>query len=199
MDTKSHLIFGEEICRYFDWSEDYASWAVAPDIDTAFLHRYWRHRFAAIKELYKEYPKVNHGVPIENKKAIGTLLLSHFYLDIFNAPIFCWGVWLPANHIPPEMTDDLLRLIIITQSERFYTESRNHFRNILLKYTSAKEFCGALLNTLRLATVWLPQFKFSSAVKQFTEFTGLKNLIISGDERNNSYYRFLKYYFRDTP
>jgi len=91
MDTKSHLIFGKEICRYFDWSEDYASWALAPDIDTAFLHRYWRHHFAAIKELYKEYPKVNHGVPIENRKAIGTLILSHFYLDIFNAPIFCWG------------------------------------------------------------------------------------------------------------
>jgi len=196
MDTKSHLIFGEEICRYFDWSEDYAQWAIAPDMDMGFLHRYYRHRFSTLEAIYKEYPKISHGIPTKDKQIIGTLILSHFYLDIFNGPIFCWGIWLPANHVPPEMTDDLLRLVVTTEPERFYSESRNHFRNILLRYSSVKDFCGALLNTLRLATVWLPKFKFDAAVRQFKEFTGIKDLVLSGDERDNSYYRFLKYYFR---
>lgn len=196
MDSESHLIFGEEICKYFGWSEDYVLWATAPDMDMGFLHRYYRHRFVALEELYKEYPKIVSGIPIESKKIIGTLILSHFYLDIFNGPLFCWGIWLPVKHIPPEMTDDLLNLIVTRQEEKFYADSRKQLRNILFHYDSPDEFCGALLNTLRLATGWLPNFKYNKAVKQFERFTGWQHLLPWGDERYNSYYFFLRQYFK---
>ena len=196
MDTKSHLIFGEEICRYFDWSEDYAQWAIAPDMDMSFLHRYYRHRFSTLEAIYKEYPKIAHGIPIKDKQIIGTLILSHFYLDIFNGPIFCWGIWFPASHIPPEMTDDLLNLIIKEQEKKFYEESRKRFKDILSHYLSQNEFCGSLLNTLRLATAWLPRFKFRDALNQFKKFTGWKDFPLWGDERHSSYYLLLKYHFK---
>lgn len=196
MDTKSHLIFGEEICKYFDYSEDYASWAIAPDVDACFLHRYYRHRFSVLEAIYKEYPKVAHGVPTKDKRIIGTLILSHFYLDIFNGPIFCWGLWLPACHIPPEMTDDLLNLMIKEQEKKFYEESRKRFKEILSHYLSENEFCGSLLNTLRLATTWLPRFKFQSAINQFKKFTDWSRFPLWGDERYSSYYFFLKYHFK---
>ena len=196
MDTKSHLIFGEEICKYFDWSEDYAQWATAPDMDMGFLHRYYRHRFSMLEAIYREYPKISHGIPTKDKKIIGTLILSHFYLDIFNGPIFCWGIWLPASHIPPEMTDDLLNLIIKEQEKKFYEESCKSFKDILSHYSSQNEFCGSLLNTLRLATVWLPYFKFRDALNHFKKFTGWKDFPLCGDERYSSYYFLLKYHFK---
>jgi len=197
MDTESHLIFGEEICRYFGWSEDYTSWAVAPDIDVGFLHRYHRHRFSTLESLYKEYPKLVNGIPMEDKKIIGTLILSHFYLDIFNAPIFCWGFWLPASNIPPEMTDDLLEIAITKQKDEFYEKSRKCFRNILSHYHDGEEFSGALLNSLRLSTYWLPSFMFLKNLKYFKGFTGYERISLASDERYNSYYFFLKSYFKN--
>ena len=54
----------------------------------------------------------------------------------------------PASYIPPEMTDDLLNLIIKEQEKKFYEESRKRFKDILSHYLSQNEFCGCLLNTL---------------------------------------------------
>ncbi len=134
-------------------------------------------------------------MPRKNKVAITTLIISHLYLDIFNGPVFAWGIWLPAANMPHSIIDDLITIIATNQIRKFYDESRKQFQSMLENYDSPSEFIGACLNSLRLSTYYVPRFLSNKSIKKIKDFAALQNIQLIGDERFTEYYQFLKNYF----
>lgn len=117
MDWKSHGIFGGVLLDKIGKDINYNSWSLAPDIDIGPLHRWHRHRFSVINEIYKdgmgicqpiseeissEQIKTKIQTPNEkglvsnvDKDAVVLCVTSHFYLDVFSGYIAPFGILYP--------------------------------------------------------------------------------------------------------
>jgi len=167
MDATSHRLLGKHLCEYFGYPEEYAEWSVAPDIDLPFLHRFWRHRFSTFESIYNEFAYMHPSVPKGSKIAIGVMLCSHFLLDIYNAPLFCWGVFLPASHIPPELLKEYL--------EGDYPLSELHKEEVKcfvqhIKPKSASAFMSGVIELLAMHTPFISKRRVRKAKKCVENF-----------------------------
>jgi len=167
MDATSHRLLGEYLCEYFGFSQKYAEWAVAPDMDLPFLHRFWRHRFTTFESIYKEFAYMHPSVPKGSKIAIGVMLCSHFLLDIYNGFLFCWGVFFPASHIPPELLKEYL--------EGDYPLSELHKEELKcfvqhLKPKSASAFMNGVIELLASHTPLISKRRVQKARRAVEDF-----------------------------
>lgn len=138
MDDKTHKLFAQVLLEATEENNTSSSWGIAPDIDMKFLHRWRRHRISVLPEIYKEnYSNVNNVKDID-KDAITLCIVSHFYLDIFNAWVFPFGLLhpiYPENTIIKDVLNDIgnVKLLIedlknlsglMTFNKMFYAESK---------------------------------------------------------------------------
>jgi len=97
MRTSGHLSFGTSFCNRFDIPIEYNYWAIAPDYGyffehdfiIPFTHRFTLHGYPNIEEcfrLFKDNSDFDYDSEFEYE--IYALIMSHTYLDLFNAPIF---------------------------------------------------------------------------------------------------------------
>jgi len=167
MDATSHRLLGEYLCEYFGYPKEYAEWAVAPDMDLPFLHRFWRHRFTTFESIYSEFSYMHPSVPKGSKIAVGVMLCSHFLLDIYNAPLFCWGIFFPASHIPPELFKEYL--------EGDYPLSELHKEELKcfvqhIKPKSASEFMNGVIELLASHTPFISKRRVQKARRAVEDF-----------------------------
>jgi hypothetical protein len=165
MDWQSHTIFGEVLLDRCELPVEYVGWATAPDIDLDKkifgipLHRYWRHRFTTLPQIFTEYLTLHPSALTENKTAIALCITSHFYLDIFNGWIFAWNFKPPAIHMPSAVVQEYARdlnanLLDANAEEQqiFFKESQTVFEEVPnLNVTDA---FSALLTELSRFTSW---------------------------------------------
>ena len=193
MDWESHRLLGKYLCEHFSFPQEYVGWSIAPDIDAKVMHRYWRHRFSTFKELYEEYPKVTE-VPTEDKIAIGVMLCSHLLLDIYTAPIFCFGFYFPASHIPPEFIKELLeeekypKYELLKSEEEIFKEK--------LKPESASAFMGGVIELLASYAPFVPHQRVNEARRAVEEFANVSlSQIYSLREFDAAFYNMLNEFF----
>jgi len=131
MDGRSHVIFGKVVLEKAGLDTGYYEWATAPDIDLNFLHRFARHRFSVIDKIYKEFRQMHPDIVYKNKEAITLCIVSHLFLDLYNFPIWCWGLPFFASHIPPELKHEFVekdKNIYFDLPPEFYTQSEEIFK-----------------------------------------------------------------------
>ncbi|RLF12726.1 MAG: hypothetical protein DRJ69_00555, partial [Thermoprotei archaeon] len=117
--------------------------------------------------IYNEFAYMHPSVPKGSKIAIGVMLCSHFLLDIYNAPLFCWGVFLPASHIPPELLKEYL--------EGDYPLSELHKEEVKcfvhhIKPKSASEFMNGVIELLAMHTPFISKRRVQKARKFVEDF-----------------------------
>jgi len=163
MDAKSHVLFGESILEKCGLDSAYAQWSTMPDIDLAtLLHRYKRHRFSVLDKIYSESIILHPNIPKEDKLAISLMITAHFYLDIFNAWIFCWGPRCPAAFVPPQVAKEYIEDLHFNllhkepneAIETFYAKSESLFN--ALPHMSTDEAFTFLLGDLTRHTPFRP-------------------------------------------
>ena len=193
MDWESHRLLGKYLCEHFGFPQEYVGWSIAPDIDAKKIHRYWRHRFVTFAALYEEYPKVER-VPVENKVAIGVMLCSHLLLDIYTAPVFCFGFYFPASHIPPEFIKELLeeekypKYELLKREEEVFTHH--------LKPESPSAFMRGVIELLAMHAPFVPHQKVEEARKAVEEFCDVSLAqIYSLREFDAAFYNMLNEFF----
>ena len=139
MDAKSHILFGTALLEKCDLDTAYAPWSTTPDSDLwSFQHRYKRHRFYCLDKIFSESVITNPSLPKSDKCGIALMIASHFYLDIFNGFIFCWGLRCPSLHVPQhiasEYIDDLNYNLLNNKPdeaiETFYAKSEYLFSTL---------------------------------------------------------------------
>ena len=171
MDWASHRLLGSHLCEWFSFGDDYVEWSIAPDIDARFLHRYWRHRFVTFKDIYKEFSE-HPSVPTENKVAIATLICSHFLLDIYTAPLFCFGFYFPSSHIPPEFIKELLeeekypKDELLTKEEIIFSQ--------FIRPPTPEMFMNGVIELLAMHALFVPSWMLNSARRAVEEFCNVK-------------------------
>lgn len=109
MDWKSHRLFGGVLLEKIGKDPNYDSWSLAPDVDMGPLHRWHRHRFSVVNDIYKDGMNMCHPAPegateqTSDKKlehnidrdAVVLCVTSHFYLDMFSGYIAPFGILYP--------------------------------------------------------------------------------------------------------
>lgn len=139
MDTKSHIVFGTTLLSKCNLDPAYAQWTPTPDMDLwSIQHRYTFHRFSVLQKILSQALRLNPNLPKEDKLSIALMITSHFYLDIFNSWIFCWGLRCPSIHVPPhlakEYLEDLHYSLLHNESneaiETFYAKSESLFNSL---------------------------------------------------------------------
>lgn len=93
MDIGTHLIFSEKLLEICSLEKEYKIWGIAPDVVEK--HHRWQHSFSKIRWIYNRFEERHE--PSKDKKAISLCVVSHLYLDMFNA-------FLPAFTFPPYVT-----------------------------------------------------------------------------------------------
>lgn len=203
MDSLSHILFGTSILSKCNLDTAYAPWSNAPDIDLyTLLHRYTFHRFSNLDKLQTKFTILNPSIPHTDKTAISIAILSHFYLDIFNGFIFCWGLRCPSLHVPPhiatEYIDDfnynLLHNKSDEASETFYSKSQSLF-DTLPTMTTDEAFTFLISNLARY-TPFRPTP--NRAISHLQSFTNTTIHYIPGSFAlpfTSKYYSFLNSFF----
>lgn len=176
MDWKSHKLFTNILLDELGEDTDYDTWAQAPDMDMKFLHRWWRHRFSVIDDIYEEgystYSPPKHN---PDKDAIILSVVSHCYLDIFNGWVMPFGLWYPIypkNTIINDVLDDITNpKLVIDQlyrlgfksdfSDKFYIESETIMRKFISDLPNVSAEKAAAMIIYRLAG-------YASMKKRFT-------------------------------
>ena len=177
MDGRSHEILGKCILERCNLDINYTPWSVVPDDDihkfNGVLHRFYRHRFSTIKYSFTEHEEL-----LENDKvAIALMITSHYWLDMFNAPIFCWGVWWPSAKMSPQIVDEIkqdknFKLIEDKPEdvqEYFYKKSEKLFNDYIPEMNINEAF-SFLIGDLARNT---PKAKSNSAIKHISTFTNV--------------------------
>lgn len=198
MDGRSHVIFGKVILEKAGLPTEYYEWATAPDIDLEFLHRYARHRFSVIDKIYKEFRQIHPDIPCKNKEAVTLCIVSHFFLDLYNFPIWCWGLPFFASHIPPQLTHEFFekdKNIYFDLPPEFYSKSERIFRKEIPE-TSSDALINYFLTALSRHTFLGGRPK--KAAKYITKFIGrefeYKPYLIS--DVSIEYFIFLNNFFK---
>jgi len=194
MDWASHRLLGEYLCSHFGFPQEYVEWSIAPDIDRSVMHRYWRHRFTTFKDLYKEFSEQNPSVPTQNKVAIATLICSHFLLDIYTAPLFCFGFYFPSSHIPPEFIKELLeeekypKDELLVKEEMIFTQ--------FIRPRSEEMFMNGVIELLAEHARFVPAEKVEEARRSVEEFCDVKlTEIYDLREFDDAFFRMLNEFF----
>ena len=194
MDWASHRLLGSHLCEHFGFLQEYVEWSIAPDIDAKVMHRYWRHRFTTFKELYEEFSEQNPSVPTQNKVAIAVLICSHLLLDIYTAPLFCFGFYFPASHIPPEFIKELLeeekypKDELLTKEEIIFTQ--------FIRPPTPEMFMNGVIELLAEHARFVPAEKVESARRAVEEFCDVKlTETYSLREFDTAFYNMLNDFF----
>jgi hypothetical protein len=112
MDWRSHRLFGGILLNKAGKDRIYDSWTLAPDLDKGPLHRWHRHRFSVLNEIYNDGMEICRPLSADgsqmdlvfdgksslnniDKDAIVLCVTSHFYLDMFNGFIAPFGILCP--------------------------------------------------------------------------------------------------------
>jgi hypothetical protein len=187
MDKRTHEIFAQVLLNAVD--ENSVSpkiWGNAPDIDMNFLHRWYRHRISVLPDIYKENLK-NDKQETVDKDAIVLCIISHDYLDIFNGPVFPFGVWhpiYPENTIlndvlndvdkPKLLIEDLKKLSGgVTFSDMFYAESKGIMQEFVrnVETTYAPSITELMVRRLAMCTKDDYMDIYNKAMHDIAKFT----------------------------
>lgn len=198
MDTRSHLIFGKVVLEKAGLDTGYYEWATAPDIDLEFLHRYARHRFSVIDKIYKDFRRLHPDTPYKNKETVALCIVSHLFLDLYNFPVWCWGLPFFASHVPSELTHEFFekdKNIYFDLPPEFYTKSEEIFRKEIPE-TSSDALINYFLTALSRHTFLGGKPKRAAKhIAKFTskEFVYKSNLV---SDIGIEYFIFLNNFFK---
>jgi hypothetical protein len=197
MDGKSHELFAGILLDAAGAGNIRVppAWGVAPDIDTPFLHRWYRHRISVLPEIYSEFLQANLGSlsnpeadGTDTKDAVALCVVSHLYLDIFNGWVFPFGFFYPLY---PEKTivagvlDDINNPKLLVKeltklasgmdaySTQFYNDSKNLMAALVPDNAMMEDIIAHLVT--RLAWYAYPNIASSiyrEAMQQISDFTG---------------------------
>lgn len=192
MDARSHELFAGILLKAAG-KDISPQWGNAPDIDMAFLHRWYRHRISVLLEIFKEFPvewtKDTEHLSTQDRDAVSMCVAGHLYLDIFNGTVYPFGLWYPIypeKTIINEVLDDLDKpktfvkaLERLTGEEPYLQEFYNNSQVLMEKLIvpgSTVEILTAQF-VQRLAVCASPDLRNSNALyyvamKQIAEFTG---------------------------
>ena len=195
MDARSHTQFAEALLARAGKSSLYIKWGNAPDIDTGFLHRWYRHRISVIEKTFSEYDIIKDGSPANiDRDAIALGIISHLYLDIFNGIVFPFGLWHPIypektviNDVLEEIDDpkllveDSLRLTgEIPWLDEFYSGTKELMATFASNWNTCEEAIAAMVYRLSLYAAGGQTDKafemqvslYKKAMKDVAAFTG---------------------------
>ena len=146
MDTTSHLIFAKILLEKAGLNPEMEKWGVSPDNDfkDGMIHRVSLHTLNRLEEIEKE--GINQGFPGANKTEIALCVVSHLWLDMFNAPVWSfyskkltpsfrfrlWEYYFPKYGITSaieEFKKDMERITFHTPSD-FHEDSKEIFKKI---------------------------------------------------------------------
>jgi len=204
MDYKSHIIFGEIILQKCHIDKSYALWATAPDMDLKTgIHRYTYHNFKAILEIISEFKKQYPEAPIENITGIVIAILSHFYLDAFTAPIFCWNTHYASLDIPPSILKEYINFNIYLIPElpdealhELYTKSTEIYQEDFPEILSVDEFISFVINELAKMCIFGIIYKFG-VYRNLEKLIGRKiTRIPVQSQMTMNFYNFLNEFFK---
>jgi len=170
MDIKTHLIFSKKLLELCSLEKEYTTWGIAPD--RVEKHHRWRHSFSNINWIYTTFEKSN--VPSTDKNAISLCVVSHLYLDMFNAilPAFKFPPYFTINVPKGEIRELIKDLNFLTFSapDEFYEEECHVFED--LKEGEACDYIPAMIISLADHTYpWKPNIK-RRASKYLENFSG---------------------------
>lgn len=156
MDGKSHVLFAESLlrCVRARKPKTYAeSWACAPDADFGLLHRWRLHRFSVLPKIYETTLKsLPTAAPADDKNAICVCIASHFLLDMFNAPLYCFGLPFVTKRLPKEAPKELLRdlsKITFSPPPQFHDDEQRLFGEYFKRnHLTAAELTHAIIVVL---------------------------------------------------
>ena len=146
MDRMSHDLIATAFLKATGFRTEYSfSFSMHPDCDLKFLHRWRRHRFSVFHKIYGDHG-YNLSVPTTGPvpyipRPVALVYATHFLSDMFNGPIWCFGLPFPTSHIPKgdkgirALVDDL-RIItypISTEPTKLHQQSAEIFENTLKK------------------------------------------------------------------
>ena len=199
MDSQSHLLFGQVILEKLDLPREYVDWAVSPDIDMKCLHRYLNHRFSSVSSTFSKFSTARPDLPTNNKIAIATMITSHFYLDMFSGPIWCWGIYAPAIDTPPSILSEYLK------DKNYYLEKNPDIADQLwkdslklfethLNPSTIEQLISSFVCELGNYTPFLfPRFNY--AYKHLEDFVGHSISRIACGNVTAVYFSFLQRFF----
>ena len=104
MDWYTHVNLGKALLLKSELNSEFSDWASVPDADFKFLHRYKYHRFSVLDKIFQIGQE--RGLRKDDKTAIALCIISHFWNDIFNAPIWCFGFPFAAYYVEIVKAED---------------------------------------------------------------------------------------------
>ena len=161
MDTETHLIAAKIICDRCQIPQEYAQWAMAPDMDLGWgIHRHTYHRFSMLRWIEDRFSNELCCLPTENTTAIATMVASHLYLDMFAGPVWCWNDVFPAMYTPCEIIKEFAskNYFLITDLSESEVDELHAITSTLLKAKlprvfAAQEFVSFTMRELSAHTM----------------------------------------------
>jgi hypothetical protein len=197
MDGWSHRIFAGILLEAVNKNTKSLNWAVAPDIDLSFLHRWYRHRISVLPEIYDEFSAPKDVFP--DYDAITLCVVSHLYLDIFNGWVFPFGLWHPIypkktliagvleDIDDPKLLVKELKMLVgdVAWSKAFYAGSRDLMVTFASNWQTSEDIVAAMV--YRLARYASGENRFTSSDSdnqtQVSLFNKAMNDIIASGSR----------------
>jgi len=153
MDGTSHKLFAERLLAACGLDAKYTVWGIAPDKIELYVHRL-QHRFSKMSWLYDGFSliaPVNELRINDDKRAIALCIVSHYYLDMFNAVLPAFGVFPPfiTKNIPDENICELVKDLNVLTNETpiaFCNEENELFDT--LEEGLAEDYMKAMITSL---------------------------------------------------
>lgn len=156
MDARSHELFAIVLLKAVGKSDISPQWGNAPDIDMAFLHRWRRHRISVMPKTYIEFKNNRQALErqvsmpgtqlsTQDREAVSLCVVGHLYLDIFNGPLYPFGLWhpiIPNETIIEEVLNDIDRPKIFVKALERFTGEESFLQKF---YSSSKELMEGLI------------------------------------------------------
>lgn len=181
MDRYTHVNLGNALLLKSGLNPEFTDWAGVPDYDSNFLHRYKYHRFSVLDKIFQVGQE--HGLRNDDKTAIALCIISHFWNDIFNAPIWCFGFPFAAYYVEiakaedydiAELKKDMDALsfpdVADAAIKKYFEESNTLFEENLNGY-SADELIYGLISLTANARIFFKEGGKAKALKFVSKFT----------------------------
>ena len=182
MDRFTHVNLGKALLLKSGLNTEFSDWANAPDYDSEFLHRYWYHRFSVLDKIVRVGQE--HGLRKGDKTTIALCVISHFWNDIFNAPIWCFGFPFAAYYVEivkaedydiAELKKDMNALsfpdVANATVKKYFEKSTKLFNEDLNGYSAAELIYG-LVSLTANARILFKKGGKAKALKFVSKFTG---------------------------
>jgi len=186
MDGTSHKLFAERLLAVCGLDAKYTVWGVAPDKIELYIHR-WQHRFSKMYWLYNGFSliaPVNENPVDDDKRAIALCIVSHYYLDMFNAVLPAFGGFPPfiTINVPNENVQELVKDLNVLTNETpiaFCNEESELFDE--LEEGSADDYMKAMITSLCRHTYPIRPNINMRAWRYIEDFIGEGKLWVAND------------------